>query len=193
MQFQADTKTCTRCNEAKPLDRFLADVRYKHGVTSWCKDCKRNYVREYDVRRAHSPKASITSKKCTLCGEEKTAESFGRTPHSKSGLKARCKDCRRKAESHAGLPVDEVARIRAENRLRSIYGLSLEDYDLLYQSQNGLCVICGGPFKIRPVVDHCHATGKVRGLLCNSCNVGVGHIEKPGFVERVQQYLRERA
>lgn len=69
--------------------------------------------------------------------------------------------------------------------LKKKYGLSPEDFDQLWESQKGLCVICGCemiPFTIgkrggesrSAVVDHNHDTGKVRGILCRLCNVGLG-------------------
>jgi hypothetical protein len=53
------------------------------------------------------------------------------------------------------------------------YGITEEDYDELSSSQNGKCAICERVPK-RLVVDHCHATGRVRGLLCDPCNVILG-------------------
>ncbi len=57
-------------------------------------------------------------------------------------------------------------------KLMHRYGLTLERYRQLLESQGGLCALC----KKRPAgdVDHCHATGKVRALLCRGCNVGLG-------------------
>lgn len=51
-------------------------------------------------------------------------------------------------------------------------------YDSMFKAQGGVCAICAGPqagFRKRFNVDHDHATGKVRGLLCHSCNVSLGH------------------
>lgn len=61
------------------------------------------------------------------------------------------------------------------------YGLSLEKYSEMLKDCGGLCMICGGTpsgmsnSRSRLHVDHDHVTGKVRGLLCGSCNVGLGH------------------
>lgn len=64
-----------------------------------------------------------------------------------------------------------------KEHLMSRYGLTLEQYDSMFDVQKGTCAICGLPEKAllyglvkRLAVDHCHKTGKVRGLLCNSCN-----------------------
>lgn len=66
--------------------------------------------------------------------------------------------------------------------LRSKFGISGEDYNLLLASQNGVCAICGQPETAKRngvvkflAVDHNHKTGKIRGLLCQKCNTMVGH------------------
>ena len=64
--------------------------------------------------------------------------------------------------------------------LKRLYGINLEDYDKLYQSQNGCCGVCQKQLKARGkskdsgVVDHDHVTGKVRGILCSACNTALG-------------------
>lgn len=71
----------------------------------------------------------------------------------------------------------EKAKERARiSRLGKKFGLTVEDYNSLLLSQNGSCAICHGcnTNSKRLAVDHCHTTGKVRGLLCDSCNLGLG-------------------
>jgi hypothetical protein len=66
--------------------------------------------------------------------------------------------------------------------LRSKYGITLEQYNIMLENQGGVCAICGDPptiihagEKVSPLsVDHCHKTGKVRGLLCHPCNMALG-------------------
>ena len=67
-------------------------------------------------------------------------------------------------------------RVRRYDRARWLrrYGLSLADYDAMLARQGGVCGICKRQSGIRLCVDHCHATGRVRGLLCRSCNAGLG-------------------
>ena len=55
------------------------------------------------------------------------------------------------------------------------YGLTVEDYRALQVKQDGACAICGAKLGSALCVDHCHACGMVRGLLCLSCNTGLGH------------------
>ena len=61
-------------------------------------------------------------------------------------------------------------------RLKCYYGITLEDWDRMFQEQNGVCAVCKQSKKL--VVDHNHTTKKVRGLLCNYCNILLGMIDK---------------
>jgi hypothetical protein len=60
------------------------------------------------------------------------------------------------------------------------YGISREEYDTLLESQGGCCAICGkegNPDGQMMSVDHDHKTGKIRGILCRNCNLGIGYLE----------------
>lgn len=73
--------------------------------------------------------------------------------------------------------------------LRKLYGITLEQYQELLAKQDGRCAICK---RDRPLsVDHCHTTGRIRGLLCSSCNIVVGHIENDRMMEGVRDYFHE--
>ena len=71
---------------------------------------------------------------------------------------------------------------------RTRYGVSAADVDALLASQGGLCAICRKVPR-RPVVDHDHSTGKVRGVLCHACNVMAGSLENDEFRRRALAYL----
>jgi len=74
--------------------------------------------------------------------------------------------------------------------LRRSYGLSLEEYDSLVLLQEGRCALCESPALLL-WVDHNHDTQKVRGLLCPSCNSGLGFLrEHPDLLRRAVQYLK---
>lgn len=66
-------------------------------------------------------------------------------------------------------------RIKKYQCLRK-YGITLEEKEFMVDSQGGSCAICGCDFsgEVKPNIDHCHATGKVRGILCRKCNSVLG-------------------
>ena len=74
-------------------------------------------------------------------------------------------------------------------------GLTLDQYHALAERQDFCCAICGEELDFRPTVDHCHATNRVRGLLCMNCNLGLGHFgDHPARLVSAAQYLeRNRA
>jgi hypothetical protein len=65
-------------------------------------------------------------------------------------------------------------RVRKREALKRLYGITLEQYEAMVQEQGGRCAICD---QRRPlVVDHCHYTNRVRGLLCSGCNMTIGRL-----------------
>ena len=76
--------------------------------------------------------------------------------------------------------------------LQRKYKLSPEGYYALVAKSEGKCFICGRlPGKRRLCVDHCHKTGRVRGLLCSKCNTYLGHIrDSVDAAQRMVDYLR---
>jgi hypothetical protein len=73
------------------------------------------------------------------------------------------------------------------------HGIRLDhsEFDHLHRSQSGLCRICGNPNTGKSLaVDHCHSTGRVRGLLCDACNRSLGVLgDTPAAIERVYRYV----
>ena len=125
-----------------------------------------------------------------------------------------CKTCRRKRpdaefrhDSHIFRSCEscraEVQKRRDKRKdLQRTFGMSLEDFERLFKAQNGVCAICCQKERIRDVrgnvrqigVDHDHASGRVRGLLCNACNRGVGFFgDNPERLEAAAAYLRRYA
>lgn len=77
-------------------------------------------------------------------------------------------------------------------QLKSLYGITPEEWDRMYEEQDGVCAIClqAETQNRRMAVDHCHVTGKVRGLLCQACNTGIGKLgDCPDRLRRAAQYL----
>jgi hypothetical protein len=81
-----------------------------------------------------------------------------------------------------------------EARLWARYGLTLSAFEAMRAAQDGLCAICRDPFVETPHVDHDHATGKVRALLCLLCNAALGSLKDDiTRAQGVVDYLRAHA
>jgi len=122
-------------------------------------------------------------------------------------LPARCKGmCNshynktRWASGHRPPSVNVASRRRA--RLKHRYGLTDDEVDFLINEQSGNCAICGQPpsdsntrthWNGKLCVDHDHDTGKVRGLLCNDCNLTVGYGKSPAILRAAADYLERHA
>jgi hypothetical protein len=78
---------------------------------------------------------------------------------------------------------------RRESRLKATYGITLDDFERMREAQGGRCAICGtSPDRL--VVDHCHESGKVRGLLCAHCNISLGFMrDDPSAARKASEYL----
>lgn len=88
----------------------------------------------------------------------------------------------------------EEFRQKQLRRKLKIYGITPQIYNDIFEKQNGVCAICGNiqDRKNRKMlaVDHCHNTGKVRGLLCDKCNIGLGHFDNVKDLELAINYLQ---
>lgn len=102
------------------------------------------------------------TKFCLGCTAYQPVTEFYVRNASADGLQARCKRC-------------DIEATRA-NKLLARYGISVDQYDAIYEAQNGLCAICKSPpvVGLRLAVDHDHETLRVRGLICKNCNLGLG-------------------
>lgn len=96
-----------------------------------------------------------------------------------------------RVEAHRQWHIDNRNTANATRRSRALktnYGITIEDYDRMFAEQNGLCAICGKTDSRRLSVDHNHVTGKVRELLCHTCNMNVGFAENT-IRAKVEDYL----
>lgn len=156
------------------------------------------YGPAYQERIAMEPQRI---KRCNTCKVVKPYNEFYVLPPSSirngarcvGGVHNTCKDC-------------QLARARASHMQRT-YGITLEQYTSIYDAQDGKCAICGTPGKSRATemtnhrksgdsgvlaVDHDHATGEVRGLLCRGCNQGIGNLrESADLLRKAAAYLDE--
>ena len=115
-----------------------------------------------------------TMKKCRVCGEEKPLTEYHKAKGNADGHENRCKSCKHEANM---ADVEGRRRRSYKYLLKKEYNMTLADYDRMLEEQGGQCAICGtAEVDGRFCVDHNHATGEVRGLLCNGCNSGLGQL-----------------
>lgn len=144
-------------------------------------------------------------KTCDVCRETKPLDAFSPHPRCKQGRYPNCKACRAVrarvdyARNREAI-LDSLRQRRANRRdafveyertrsLRRKYGISPQEYDALVEAQAGLCAICGTTVD-RLHVDHCHETNGIRGLLCKTCNVGLGLFgDDPDRLREAADYL----
>lgn len=126
---------------------------------------------------------------CVSCKKDLPQEVFNRDLKNKDGLNGRCRACHA-AEKKAAYP--RFASAIAVKHLRNTYGINEETYKAMVAAQDNRCAICRndmGQGRSRHL-DHCHATGKVRALLCTSCNVTLGRVkDDPSLLRRMADYI----
>lgn len=169
--MEEPSKPCRGCNIVKPLTEFHRNNASRDGRITRCKACISAYTKMRHKRD----------------GDRLRAESLAYYHTNRDTLLAKNR---------------ERARIRRETnpaacksyRLKSEYGLSLGDWEALFESQGNACAACratepGGGRKLWHT-DHCHATGSVRGILCASCNVALGLLrDSPKRLLALHAYL----
>jgi hypothetical protein len=128
---------------------------------------------------------------CTVCQESQTPTAFNRDVTTRDGLRPECRDCRRKSrKAYKARP--GYLSYRTEDHWLRTYGLSSEQIAWLRAKQGNACPGCKEPLQPGRAthVDHCHATGRVRGLLCNGCNSALGSVrDDPKRLRALADYL----
>lgn len=144
--------------------------------------------------------ANISQRECCACLLVKSFSEFYSKKHGKYGINSKCKDCynnKRRSTYKVKSPEQKrTERLNAQLRFR--YGITSDEYKSMKEEQNSLCPICltnpeeSGRKRTKLVVDHCHETDVVRGLLCDLCNVGLGSFQDdPERLIRAANYLRK--
>ena len=132
--------------------------------------------------------------KCTTCKEIKMLDEFcsSRRPWSvrnRHGKNHQCKACNKE---YRKTPEGKLSRRNVH--LKMNYGIDQAKYERMLAAQGGKCAICpatepGGKWN-RWHVDHDHDTGEIRGLLCNGCNIAIGHLRhNPAIMLSAMKYI----
>lgn len=141
----------------------------------------------------------MTAKSCSKCRVEKPLSEFSVSKRYADGYRGQCKRCRtsyntdfRKRTGYKAPRKKDSAAALHRRKIKMKYKMTIETYEAMVADQNGACAICNKvPHQKRLSVDHCHTTGKVRGLLCNYCNIAIGHLGDGALgVQRALDYLR---
>jgi len=128
-------------------------------------------------------------KKCYQCKITKSLDSFGSHANRKDGKQTHCKDC---MKAH-----------QTKWYYKRKFGITIEERDEMLKEQGGKCAICQNDTEFSPVgsgrtnnvtyyavVDHCHSSGKIRGILCGGCNTGLGSFkDNPTSLTSAVSYL----
>lgn len=134
----------------------------------------------------------MLTKICKTCAKNKPIVEYHKDKNRPDGIRIYCKQCQKERASRPEIK-------KYHNEYRSIwsitkYGITIDDYNKLLLNQGGVCAICKR-FKLRTIdrrmhIDHDHATGLVRGILCSNCNTALGKYEL--YKKEIDLYLGEK-
>ena len=139
----------------------------------------------------------IAEKQCISCGTVKPISEYtknGFNEKNEQVYKAKCKPCYNTYKNNWRTSRPDNYEKTKDIELKRLYGIGYQEYLNMLAAQQNACAICGttntGAYKAFHV-DHCHKTGKVRGLLCSNCNTGIGNLKDDiSMLERAIEYLK---
>jgi hypothetical protein len=190
------TKICTRCQEDKN-DELFYKTATKSGRHHFCIECCKARWKKYSEKegsprkkKGRQPYIELAEKQCTFCLETKPIEEFSVRSGRKNGRVTRCKGCVFILHKEWSKTAPNTSRNR---NLKSKYGITEDDYDVLFESQQNKCAICEtikDHTHKKMAVDHNHKTNKIRGILCTHCNTALGLFkEDPQLLIKAAKYL----
>lgn len=155
-------RQCARCNHELAESAFARPRTARRSGSAQCRACE-----------ATPPSASDLLT-CVKCGQRKPRVAYRQVTSDR--WRTDCLDCTKTQTRQRYREENGLARIRRDHWLRT-YGLTPEAYADLLTSQRGLCAVCDVDLTALPVhqvhVDHDHRVGRVRGLLCATCNTRI--------------------
>lgn len=151
------------------------------------------------------------TKACSKCRVVLPVDAYTRRPEGALGRVSACTPCRTKASTayyrakRALNPKPTRAKPRTPatrfaSHIKMTYGLSVEEWAAMYNAQDRRCKVCKAflgldkPGRGGPAVDHCHKTGRIRGILCFPCNSAIGHARDcPKILAAMIAYVQEHS
>lgn len=208
----ADFKMCTGCGVTQPTSEYFQDKR-RNGFRSTCKTCARAHFRAWyggrldalkeqrslvrkTLKRDTLEHEQLHGRQCRTCKATKEITEFYSHPSYHNARRSECKGCF-KNRTYVRNKKDAERHRREWRRLhlRRSYGLSEVDFQTLFDKQGRACGVCQTSLDNKrkqkgPYVDHCHASGVVRGILCFACNSGLGRFkDDPMRLRRAAEYI----
>ncbi|WSM86340.1 endonuclease VII domain-containing protein [Actinacidiphila glaucinigra] len=171
-------KKCSTCQRVLPSLAFAANRSRSDGLQTSCRECSAEFYRQRQEAKGRAVRVKVQvpegQKRCPQCGEVKPHGEWERNATSSDGYASYCKVCR-------------AERNRAAYFKRK-YGITTAERDAMVGEQFGVCCIClDAPAEH---VDHDHGTGRVRGVLCFSCNAALGQFkDRPDVIRRAAAYV----
>ncbi len=162
-------KVCFSCGEEKEEDAFNKNKRKKDGLETLCRVCRSQVVK--------SPKAQEARKRY-----------YDRTKE----------DAKVKRAVYTEKNRERLKQKRLEDRYKKHYNMTVQQYEEMRLAQNCRCFICNTHESENThgklFVDHDHTSGNVRKLLCNNCNIALGHIKDDRILlSKMDQYLKDHS
>lgn len=123
------------------------------------------------------------TKRCTVCRDILPLASFNRNKRQPDGHDYRCRECdsQRKKERYA---TSEGKLQRRSSDLNRLYGIGVDEWEMMHVHQNGACFVCQKVVKHTLHTDHHHKLGHVRALLCTHCNTALGFFKDDATLAR---------
>lgn len=123
-------------------------------------------------------KNTDTERWCNVCKKYSPVDNFHRDNSRKDGYTSYCKPCKlEQNQKWRHKNKEKLKKSQRQTRRKRVYGVNDEHYQDMLTKQSNSCAICQKLIGWEAAVDHCHKTNIVRGLLCSSCNTGIGMLK----------------